>query len=87
MNIEQIEIIADKVIERMQKNYKETLHNITDITSDYIVFNYPTYFGNGDFDKQINRETVFLSKQVEYIRAKGFKGFIHINGYVTKKVA
>jgi hypothetical protein len=75
------EKLALEIEKRLITKFKEPLHYLDTYEED-IIFNYPHYFNDGRFNKQIQNETNFLVKQKEYLEKNRFIGFYWINDFV-----
>jgi hypothetical protein len=75
------EKLALEIEKRLITKFKNPLHYL-DSYNEYIFFNYPHYFDDGRFNKQIQKETDFLLKQKEYLEKNKFTGFYWVNEFV-----
>jgi len=79
------EKLALEIEKRLITKFKEPLHYLDTYEDTYeeaIIFNYPHYFDDGRFNKQIQKETDFLLKQKYYLEKNKFTGFYWVNNFV-----
>jgi hypothetical protein len=76
------ERIIEQLQEKLSENFEEPLHEWVDTIDSQAVFNYPSYFDNGQFDDEIKAETDFITNQIEWLKEQGYKGFLYVGNYV-----
>jgi len=76
------EKIIEQLEERLNEQFDEKFYEWIDTIENQAVFNYPNYFDNGQFVKEIEEETNWLLNQKNWLKEQGYKGFLYVGNYV-----
>ena len=83
-NFKTNKLISEKLQDKLLKKFEDPFYGLENLEGVNAIFNYPTYFDNGDYIEEIEEETNFLLSKKDWLKKQGYKGNIYFGDYFLK---